>query len=198
MNTKVKLADQNFGLIKQHILDPANSPLEPALQNQLNRLLSAAKLFDKHPMKKHALALHRRKYPEIAISTAYQDLREAAKLYNTYHNFDWDFWQNWILQNISDAIRKCIDAGTVQHLKLLAQFQANLIKAIGVKPSELDDPTRHEKNQFFIMMQLGKKNYPLDLDNLEKLPTSTINELNRILFSGKDIDDIEAEEIMNS
>jgi len=198
MNNKNKLADLNYELIKQHILDPANSPLDPAQQFQLDRLVSVAKVLDKHPLKKHAVALHRAKYPEISLSTAYKDINDAAKTYNTYHNFDWDFWQNWILQNITDAIRKCREAGTFEHLKLIPKLQANLIKAIGEKPSGLEDPTLNESRQFLILIQIGKDNYPIDLDNLDKLPTKSINELNRFLFSGKDIDEDEAREIMNS
>jgi len=51
MNNKNKLADLNYELIKQHILDPANSPLEPAQQFQFDRLVSVAKVLDKHPLK---------------------------------------------------------------------------------------------------------------------------------------------------
>ena len=196
--TKKALSDQNYQLIKNHILDPENSPLAPALQFQLDRLVSATKLLDKNPVKKHAVALHRRKFPGISTATAYKDLNDAAKLYSTYHNFDWDFWQNWILQDITENIKKCRNIGTAQHLKIIAQEHANLLKAIGEKPSDIDDPTRHEKSQFFILVQLGNKNLPIDLDKLDKLPSATLKELNKVLFSGKQIDDVEVEEIMNS
>lgn len=197
--TKKALSDQNYQLIKSHILDPENSPLEPALQFQLDRLVSATKLLDKNPIKKHAVAFHRKKFPSISSATAYKDLSDASKLYSTYHDFDWDFWMNWILQDITENIKKCRSIGTAQHLKIIAQEHMALLKAIGDKPSDIDDPTRHEKNQFFIMVNLSKdKKLPIDLDNLDKLPSATLKELNRFLFSGKEIDDVEVEEIMNS
>lgn len=198
MNSKVKLSDQNYEVIKQHILDPANSPLDEIQQDQLNRLLSAAKVLDKHPMKKHAIALHMAKYPELSFTTAWRDINSASLLYTSYKDFDWDFWQTWLINDITNSIRSCRAAGSTQLQKLIPQYQANLIKIIGNKPAEMDDAARHEKNTFVIMMNFGKEQYHVDLDNLDKLPDKTVHELNRLLFSGKDIDDVEAEEIMNS
>jgi hypothetical protein len=193
------LAAQNYELIKQHIVDPENSRLSIPLQKQLDRLLSAAKLLDKNPIKKHAVALHRKKFPEIHLATAYRDLNEAAKLYSTYHTFDWDFWQNWILQDIIENIKQCRKTGTSQDKKIIATEHANLLKAIGEKPANLDDPNRHEKNQFFILVNLGKNsNLQIDLENLDKLPPATLQQLNKVLFSGRDIEDAEILDIMES
>ena len=41
------LADQNYELIKQHILDPENSQLPENLRYQLDRIVSATKLLGK-------------------------------------------------------------------------------------------------------------------------------------------------------
>ncbi len=198
MNSKVKLSDHNYEVIKQHILDPDNSPLDNIQQDQLNRLLSAAKLFDKHPVKKHALALHMAKYPELSWTTALRDINSAALLYTSYKDFDWDFWQTWLINDITKSIRTCRESGSTHLQKFIPQYQANLIKVIGSKPVEIDDPDRAEKNTFVLMINLGKEQFHIDLDNLDKLPNKTVQELNRLLFAGKDIDDVEAEEIMNS
>ena len=194
----LQLEGENYLAIKNHILHPENSSLAPHLQFQLDRILSAAKLLDKYPIKKNALALHRRKYPEVSLATAYNDLNDAAKLYSTFHNFDWDFWQSWILKDITENIEKCKNLGTPQHLKIIAQEHIALLKAIGEKPTEIDDPARHEKTQFFLNVQFGKGTAPVDLEKLKNAPGVTIRELNRLLFSGRDIEDAEAQEIMDS
>lgn len=198
MNSKVKLSDQNYEVIKQHILDPENSPLDEIQQDQLNRLLSAAKILDKHPVKKHAIALHMAKYPDLSWSTALRDVNSAALLYTSYKEFDWDFWQSWLINDITNAIRIARDSGSPMLQKIIPQYQANLIKVIGTKPPELNDPDRNEKNTYVLMINLGREKFQIDLDNLDKLPNKTVHELNRLLFSGRDIDDVEALEIMNS
>lgn len=193
------IGDVKYEAIKNHILDPENSPLSPEHQFQLDRLVSAAKLLERYPIKKHAVAIHRKKYPTLGITTAYQDLADASKLYNSFNTFDYDFWQNWMLQDITENIRDCRKTGTAQDRKTIAQEHANLMKAIGEKPSEAEDPTRHEKNAFYLTVNLGKdKNMNIDLENLDNLPKATLRELNKVLFAGNDITDVEAEEIMNS
>ena len=192
------LESLNHELSKTHILDRENSTLAPELQFQLDRLISAAKLLDKNPIKKHALALHHRKYPEISLQTAYKDLNDAASLDLTFNTFDWDFWQGWIIKDISENISRCKNLGTPQHLKIITTEHANLLKAIGSKPPVLDDPIRHQNHQFFLMVQFGKRSTPVDLEKLKSAPGVTIKELNKLLFSRHDIDDVEDEDIMNS
>ena len=153
-----RLRKENYLAIKNHILNPDDSELHPRLQHQLDRMVSAAKLLEKNPIKTQAVKIHRRMYPELSLRAAFYDLNDAAKLYNTYHSFDWDFWNNWLLEDITKNIEKCNKAQTAQDRKIIATEHANLLKAIGEKPSELDDPTRHEQNQFFIQIVLdGKK-----------------------------------------
>jgi hypothetical protein len=193
------LADQNYELIKQHILDPENSQLPVALQVQLDRIVSATKLLDKNPIKKQAVALHRKKYSDISLRSAYQDLDYAGKMFNTYHKFDWDVWQNWLLQNIVQTIQSAQNDGSVQAMKIITAAQANLIKAIGEKPADIQDPNRHEKNQFFLTINLGAgQPFNIDLENLDKLPSATLQELNKVLFAGKQITDVEFDEMLDS
>ena len=116
------LASQHYNLIKQHILDPENSQLPVTLQYQLDRIVSATKLLDKKPIKKQALALHRKKFPDISLAKAYEDLDDAGKMFNTFHKFDWDVWQNWLLQNIVETIQAAQNDGSVQAMKIITVF----------------------------------------------------------------------------
>jgi hypothetical protein len=196
--TQISLANTDYETIKQHILDPKNSNLPEHLQPVLDRWYSATKLLDKYPIRKHALALHKKKFPHISLATAYRDLENAAKLYNSYQTFDYDFWLNWTLNDITENIKTCRNIGGTQERKIIAQEHANLLKAIGERPTEADDPNRHEKNSFYIMVNLNGAVTKVDLNNLKDVPGRTLRELNKMLFSGQEITDVEAEEIMNS
>lgn len=196
--TKKALADENYERIKNHILNPDDSPLEPPLQNQLNRLISMAKVLDKNPVMRHSVALHRKKFPELSASTAYRDARLAKKLYNSLHQFDFDFWQAWILKDITENIQQCKDHNTPTDRRIIAMEHANLLKAIGEKPEDMPDPHRNEKHQFYILVQTNNTNVKINLDQLNKLPDDTIRELNRALSGGNEIDDQGAAEIMKT
>ena len=66
------------------------------------------------------------------------------------------------------------------------------------KPENMDDPLRNEKHAFYILVQNNNTTVKLDIDNLHKLPDGTLRELNKALFSGKEITIEEAEQEMNS
>ena len=50
-----------------------------------NYLAPLARVFDRHPQRKTALALHLVKYPDISRNTASKDLDYAMRLNNSYH-----------------------------------------------------------------------------------------------------------------
>lgn len=184
---KPKLIDLPYQLIKAHVLDPENTPLNDQQQKKFDRIFTAAKILDKNPIRKNTVALLRRKYPEIGQTQAYNDVNMAVKLFNTLHTFDFDFWQAWIINSCLRNIENAQNNGTPQAMKIIAAEHANLIKAIGNKPEGLDDPSRHEKHQFIIQINLDGKKMEVDLQNLDKLPDITLRELNRNLFAGKEI-----------
>jgi hypothetical protein len=192
------LADQTYELIKGHILDPENSPLPDNLQEQFSRETSVAKVMDKNPTMKHAIAIHKSKYTHINTVTAYRDLHLARRLYNTWHTFDFDFWQTWLINSITENITRCRNNPTVQNKRIIVMEHANLIKAIGEKPQELPDPDRNEKHSFYLLMQINNNTVKFDLNNLHKLPPETLQELNKALVAGSEIDDDQAGKIMNS
>ena len=192
------LTDQKYELIKSHILDPENSPLPEEHQELMNRIISMSKVLDKNPTIKHAVALHLSKFPEISQTTAYRDARLARKIYNSLHEFDFDFWQSWAINDIIDNIKRCRDANTYNDRRVISQEHANLLKAIGTRPEELADPLRNEKHQFYIMVNVNNQNIKIDINNLHKLPEGTLRELNRALIGGHEIDEQSAVEIMES
>lgn len=192
------LTDHKYELIKAHIIDPENSPLPAEHQELMDRVISMSKVLDKNPTIKHAVALHRSKYPELSETTAYRDARIARKLYNSFHEFDYDFWQSWIINDIIENIKRCRDSDSHHDRKIIAQEHANLLKAIGDRPEELPDPKRNESHQFYIMVNVNNTSLKIDINNLHKLPEDTLRELNRALIGGQEIDEQGAVQIMGT
>lgn len=192
------LEDTSFELIKAHVLEPESSPLPLELQEQLDRVISVSKILDKNPIQKQAIAIHQAKFPGLSKSQAYEDIRLAVRLFNTIHTFDYDFWQTWLINDIVKNIERCRNNGTPQAYRVIAMEHANMIKALGERPTELEDPRRTEKHSFYVLVQNNNTSVKIDLNNLEKLPAATLQELNRALFGGKEITDAEAEEIFKT
>ncbi|MCX6231127.1 MAG: hypothetical protein NTZ33_06245 [Bacteroidetes bacterium] len=195
--SKKALEDTKYELIKSHLIDPDSSPLSTEHQVLLDRIISASKVLDKNPIQKQAVALHRAKYTNISLSQAYEDIKLAMRMYNTLYTFDFDFWKTWLINDIVKNIEKARNIGSHQALKVIAIEHANMIKAIGEKPENLEDPLRNEKNSFFILVQNNNStSIKLDINNLHKLPDASLRELNKALFAGKEISITDAEEEM--
>ncbi len=193
------LEDTKHELIKAHVLDPDSSPLTPEHQQLLDRVVSAAKVLDKNPIQKQAVALHQQKYPNISRSQAYEDLRLATRLFNTLHTFDWDFWQTWAVNDIVRNIDKCRNSGTPADRRVIAMEHANLIKAIGPKPENLPDPKRQEKTNYYIVVNNNdNKQVKVDLNVLAKMDPSALRELNKAIYGGGEITEEDAEKLMES
>lgn len=192
------LEDHKYETIKAHILEPDNSPLSEEHQEIMDRVISLAKVLDKNPIQKQAIAIHMAKYPDLSRTQAYEDSHLAVRLFNTIHNFSYDFWQTWLINDIVRNIEKCRNNGTPQALKVVAMEHANLIKALGERPEELEDPRRTEKHSFYVLVQNNNATVKLDMNNLDRLPTSTLQELNRALFGGQEISEDNIQQIFNS
>ena len=192
------LIDQPAELIKAHILDPENSPLPEQYREMLNRAVSMYKTLDKHPVAKNAIKYHRTLFPQISVTVAYRDLQLARQMFNNYQDFDFDFWLNWTIGDITTNITKCRDTGLSSDRKIIAMEHANLSRILGKRPDVPVDPLRNAKHEFYIMVNLDGKSVKFDINSLHKLPRNTIDELNRMLFSGHEIDEQGAVEIMNS
>lgn len=196
--SRIALEDTNYELIKAHMIDPDHSPLPQEKQEMLDRVTSASKVLDKNPVQKHAVGLHQQKYPHISRAQAYEDLRMAVRLFNTLHTFDYDLWRTWLLNDIVENIRKCRNGESEKDRRVIAMEHANLIKIIGEKPTELPDPKRTEKHQFYILIQNDNRQVKIDINNLKDLPESALRELNRAIYGGNEITEADAEEILNT
>ncbi len=192
------LEDHKYEAIKAHILEPDNSPLSDEHQEIMDRVISLAKVLDKNPIQKQAIAIHQAKYPHLSRTQAYEDSHLAVRLFNTIHTFNFDFWQTWLINDIVRNIEKCRNNGNPQALKVIAMEHANLIKALGDRPEELEDPRRNEKHSFYILVQNNNATFKLDMSNIEKLPLLTLNELNKALFGGQEINENNVNQIFSS
>ncbi len=119
-------------------------------------------------------------------------------MYNCMHVFDFDFWKIWIINDIVKNIERARNLNNHQSLKVIAMEHANMLKAIGEKPLDAEDPLRNEKHAFYILVQNNNTSVKLDINNLSKLPESTLRELNKALFAGREITVEEAEQEMNT
>lgn len=194
--SKLSLEETSHELIKAHILDPDSSPLPEQKQRMLDRIVSASKVLDKNPIQSQAVELHQKKYPDISRSQAYQDLRLAVRLFNSLHTFDFDLWRTWLINDIMANIKAARNSGTTQDQKIISMEHANLIRLIGEKPTELPDPKRNEKHQFYILIKNDNRDLKIDLNNLKDLPVAALQELNRAIYGGNEITETDAEEMM--
>ncbi len=195
---RTALEDQNYEMIKAHVFDPDHSPLPKDQRELLDRVIAAAKILAKNPVQRHALALHHQLYSNISKYQAYQDLKLAARLFNTLHTFDFDFWHTWIINDIVENILACRKTKSDKDRRIIAMEHSNLIKIIGNKPEELSDPKRTEKHQFYIMIQNNNQHIKVDPGKLQNLPVATLREINRAIYGGSEITESDAEEIMQS
>ena len=196
--SKISLEETGYEQIKAHILDPAHSPLPEKKQEQLERIMSVVKILDKNPIRKNAFMLHRQKYAHLSKTQIYEDLKLATRLYNTVHEFEWGFWRSWMINDMVDNILTCKQSKTDKDRRIIAMEHANMIKLIGAQPDELTDPKRSEKHQYYILIQNNHQEVKIDLDNLENLPDATLREINRIIYGGDEINEADAEALMQS
>jgi len=195
---RTALEDTNYEMIKAYALNPDTTELSEEKKAMLERVISASKILDKNPIQKQAVALHQQKYPDISRRQAYEDLRFAVKMFNTLQTFDYDFWRTWLINDIVRNIESCRNAKTVKDRGVIAAEHANLLKVIGEKPEDLPDPKRNEKHEFYILIQNDNRQVKVDINKLKDLPTAALQELNRVIYGGNEITDVEAEEIMQS
>jgi len=187
------LEDQDHLLIKDAILDPENHPLPAHLQEPLERTIQAAKLLDKNPVQKHAVAILQVKYPKLSRSQAFEDCKRAMRIFNSIHTFDYDWWHHWLLQDIAGMI---MEAKNEKNLKAWAMGHKNLLTAMGERPETELDAKLIEKHPITIAVQVNNQTVNIDYNQFLKMPV----EARKVITDNLDqeIDDVQAEEIMNS
>jgi hypothetical protein len=187
------LEDQNYELIKSAILDPDNTPLPDYLQPVLERTISAAKLLDKNPVQKNAVAILQARYPGLSRAQAFEDCKRAMRLFNSIHTFDYDWWQHWLLQDIAEMIQKAKDQN---NLKAWAMGHKNLLMAIGERPETQLDSKLIEKHPITIAVQVNNQTVNIDYKDFLKMPAEARKVITDQL--APEIDETQAIEIMKS
>jgi hypothetical protein len=193
---KKALEDEKYELIKAHVLAPDDSPLSREHQDQLDRIMSIAKLLDRQPIQKNAVAIHMQKYRDISRSQAYEDCKMAMRLCNTIHSFDYDFWHHWLIEDIIKNIKRCENKNDHHYRRVIALEHANLLKAIGERPEQKIDPKLVEQNNFIIQVQINNELFNIDANKLHNLPESLKKVVTDALITS--IGEDEAKEIMES
>ena len=189
---KKALMEQRYDIIQSHIIDPENSELPEELKEQFNRILQVARLLDDYPNETHIVNIMLAKY-RISRTQVRKDITLAKELFKTQHTFDWDFWFAWQIKDQIELIRQAKLKGD---LKNWNKAKETLIKMIGEKPVQSDDPRRMEKNVFYIQVNNNGQPYGIQLDAIHKLPEEDLKQLVNTMF--EPITEENAEEIINS
>ena len=160
------LEDQDFENIKSYLLEGNETALPAHQKLMLDRWVAASKLLDKNPVMKNAVAILRLKFPGLSRTQAYEDCRNAIRMFNSKKDFDFDLWRNWLLD---DIIKLCIKARESGDLKSWALAQRNLIAALGEAPVQDIDPKLLEKHPIVIPIQVNNNTYNMDFNKFLSL-----------------------------
>jgi hypothetical protein len=177
------IEDLHYEEIKTYFLTPEQSTLPKSKQEILDRAVSAFKILEKNPVTKNAVGILRSLYPEISRSTAYRDIILAQRLFKTVHTFNYDFWRTWLIKDIVKNIQVCLEKNDKASMEVIAMENVNLIKLIGPKPEDQEDPRRNEKHEFYITASTFGRNDNIDMEELRNLPVTSAKELTRIMRS---------------
>jgi len=192
-NSTLALENQSWELVKTAIIDPENSMLTEEQTALLCRVTSLARVVDRHPLGKAALAIHRSKYPEISRRTACRDLQMAMELNVTYITFNYEFWHNWVINTLVEQIEAAKARGD---LKAWAAGAGNLIKAIGEKVVEEKDPRLVEKHTFLIQINHHGSIRNLDTRAINDIPPEELKAISDAIYT--EITEEDAEEMFKT
>ncbi len=190
------LEDQKYELIKAHIINPADSPLPADMQEQLNRIMSMAGTLDRYPIAKHAVAIHLKKYKGLKRTQAYADCDIARRLFPTIRNNQYDFWQTWLINDISESIRRCKNYHNIKAEKVIASLYNVMIKAIGEKPVKEIDPKLVEQHTFVLTVNINGMPTNIDLMSFLGLSPGARKKFTDAIVT--EIDDEDAVKIIDS
>ena len=193
---KKALEDVKYELIKAHCIDPSTSPLTDKDKELFDRTMSMARTLDRQPIQHNAVAIHMSKYKHISRSQAYEDCKLAMRLFNTIHNFDYDFWHQWLINDICKLIDRCRKSDDPKAWRVWALAQANLKNALGEKPAKDIDPKLIQEHTFVMPIQINNQIYNFDMQKFLDLPSELRKKVTDALIN--DISNVEAEEIMKT
>ena len=132
----------------------------------------------------------------IKISQAYNDIRNANKLFNPVNRRSKDWLRNFIVE---DALLQIETAKQNLDNKAWQLARQDLIKIYAIEKNEEDgiDPELLGNNNYFIAVNFGNEIEKIDLSKLHAMPMERRQELTNFLFP--ELETIEdAEIIMNS
>ena len=174
------LEDQNWQAVKRAILDPESSQLSEEQTAMITRTISLARILDRHPQGKTAVSLHMQKYPELSRRTATRDLQCARDLNVTQQSFNYDFWHNWIINDIVDLIQSAKARGDLRNW---SAGQANLIRAIGEKIPEEKDPKLIEKHTFLIQLNHNDQTINIDMKTIDSYSRKDLKAISDSIYT---------------
>ena len=178
MNNK-SIYDLHYLLVKAHYQTPEQSPLPKSKQEILNRAMAAAKILDKNPVRKNAVALLRALYPNISRATGFRDLILAENLFPSVRTFNYDLWNTFLRNSIFENIQRCKAINTVPAYEAMVREHANLLKVIGKRPEEQLDPNRDEPHQYIFYLQGLKSMDTMDAKAMADVPVTSMKELKK-------------------
>ena len=179
--------------IKAYLDHPESSELSGEHKYLIDRVFSLQKVLQRFPQQRTAIAMHRAKFPDIHAQTAYNDLLCARKLENTYHTFDYEFYNNWLITDIIDQIQASKAKGDT---KGWAAGHANLKRTIGERPVQETDPKLLEKHTFLIQINNIPAGVTINVDTLEKIPVDTRKKIADAVF--EEISEDQAQQMLGS
>ena len=180
-------------IIKSYLANSDSVELSEEHRNMLDRVFSLQRILQRYPQMRTAIAIHRSKFPEINKTTAYNDHLMARKLENTYHTFDYEFYNNWLINDTLDAIQAARSKGDIKNW--IAGL-AVLKKVIGERPVQETDPKLIEKHTFLIQINNMKEGVRIDIDQLDKIPMAVRKDIADAVW--EEIDEEQAGKMMNS
>ena len=184
--SKAALEEQSYDLIQQHIIDPENSPLPEHLRVQCNRVLQIARLLDDYPNESHIINIMLAKY-RISRTQIRKDIALAKELFKRK-------MEDFLL--VDDQIQLIRDCKLKGDLKQWNNAKKVLHQMIGEKPASVEDPRRMEKNVFYIQINSMGQKVDIPLNAIRNLSQEEQKVLVDSMYTP--IDDVQAEEIMNS
>jgi len=195
--SKTALLETTFDKIVAHCLDPDSSTLSKEQQILFDRWNSADDLLRRYPKDRQSIIMHRKKYPDLSQTQAYDDIRNAKRLFNYTNPVDKEFIRRWVIQDCLTMIEISKSIGP-RGLKSWNNARLQLIKAAQLEETEkiLPNPEILESHQFFTVINIGGQHIKLDLDAFNKLPISTRKDLSDLIHVPITVD--QAAEIMDS
>jgi hypothetical protein len=176
----IALEDQNWQLIKASLTDPDSTALSLEQRYMLDRIVSMARIMDRHPQGRAALNIHMAKYPDISRRTASRDLFMAQELNVSYHSFHFDFWHNWIMNEMVDQVQASRAKGD---MKAWAQGLTNLSKHIGERPVAETDPKLVEKHTFLIQILDKRPSRTVDISCLDQYSKDELRGISDAIYT---------------